>query len=329
MGSTTKTQKAVKATVFIPTYNGEPYIRQLLEAVLAQKLADPFEVLVIDSGSRDNTVNIVSSFNDVRLHTIPNSEFGHGKTRNLAARMAHGEYMVYLSQDAVPAHNRWLEFMLEPFFISPKVAGVFGKQIPRPHADITTKREVDSVFNSLGPDHSIMIQRGNSLYSDTPYGPILTFYSDVNSAVKRDFLLNTLPYRDVPYSEDQLFGKDALDGGFLKAYSPHGSVMHSNEYGLRDYFYRKFDENMGLYKTLGVGSPIHPIRHTKRAVFDTLKDIRYTLRDKDYSLKRKSFNILTCWYRNVAKERAAYLVARKNLREKHATRYSLERRRSN
>ena len=136
------------ATVFIPTYNGEEYLEQLLTQVFDQ-INVTFEVLIIDSGSKDSTLDIIKRFPKVQLHQIPNSEFGHGKTRNLAARMAKGEFIVYLSQDAVPAHNRWLEFMIEPFYMSPAVAGVVGKQEPRPHCDATTKREVKTVFSNI------------------------------------------------------------------------------------------------------------------------------------------------------------------------------------
>ena len=82
------------ATVFIPTYNGSEYLVQLLDAVLSQKNVS-FEVLIIDSGSKDDTLSIIKKYSAVKLHQIPNSEFGHGKTRNLAAKMSRGELIIY------------------------------------------------------------------------------------------------------------------------------------------------------------------------------------------------------------------------------------------
>ena len=70
------------ATVVIPTYNGELYLRRILTALREQKIDGEFEVMVIDSGSTDATLDIVSDYPEVRLHEIKNSEFGHGKTRN-------------------------------------------------------------------------------------------------------------------------------------------------------------------------------------------------------------------------------------------------------
>lgn len=312
------------ATVVIPTYNGEDYLRDLLTAVFSQKITEKFDVLIIDSGSTDRTLDIIKDFPKVRLHKIPNSEFGHGKTRNLAAEMANGEFLVYLSQDAVPSHNRWLEFMLEPFMLSDKVFCVFGKQVPRPHCDAVTKREVSGVFNSLGPDHSIMINRKNSLLSGQDTHNYLTFFSDVNSAVRRDYILNKIPYRDVRYSEDQLLGKDVLEQGYLKAYAPKGSVYHSNEYRLKDYYRRKFDEYLGMYDSLGVLPGGGRLAHIKRWLYDSLRDIPFIIKDSDYSLRERLSYLATSWLRNYYRQRASLMVMNARARETGRSRLSLE-----
>ncbi len=315
---------AIKATVCIPTYNGEPYLRNLLKMVFKQILPFKYEVLVIDSGSTDKTLKIIKEFPKVRLHQIPNTEFGHGKTRNLGATMAHGEYVVYLSQDAVPANNRWLEYMLEPFLISDAVFCVYGRQIPRPFADATTKREVSGVFNALGADHSIVLQRKRSLITDKIAEPYLTFFSDVNSAIRKDYLLNKIPYRDVRYAEDQLLGSDVLENNYLKAYAPLGAVFHSNEYKLRDYFYRKFDENLGIYETIGILPSARKRYHIKRVVADTVRDFIFIIRDKDFSNKQKLRLYPSSLMRNILKQRAAYIIAHDKLRKKYEFKYSLE-----
>lgn len=314
---------APTATVFIPTYNGEEYLAQLLDAVFAQKNVS-YEVLIIDSGSKDSTLSIIKKYPKVKLHQIPNTEFGHGKTRNLAAQMSKGEFMVYLSQDAVPAHERWLEFMIEPFYISKQVFCVFGRQIPRPFADAPTKREVSGVFDSLGPEHSIMLHRRDSLVTGIDSDAALTFMSDVNSAVRRAYLLNIIPYRDVRYSEDQLLGKDVLDAGYLKAYSSKGSVIHSNEYGIRDYFRRKYDEYMGMYEVLEVLPPASRKYHLKWFVKTTAQDYLFILKDKDYTLKAKLRNFASSPIRNFLRARAALLVSNEEYRTKHGLKHSLE-----
>lgn len=322
MARTKKITSTLDISVFIPTYNGEEYLVDLLSSVFSQKTELSYEVIIIDSGSSDATLSVIDKFPKVRLYTIPNSEFGHGKTRNEAARLAKGQYMVYLSQDAVPASDKWLESMIEPFFLSDQVYCVYGKQTPRPNADAPTKREVSGVFNSLGPDHSIIVNRRKCLVTNKDVESYLTFFSDVNSAVRRDYLLQEIPYRDVSYSEDQLLGSDVLEAGYLKAYAPRANVWHSNEYSINDYFKRKFDEYLGMYETLGVLPSGGVLSHCKRWLKDSLADIPFIVHDNDYSIIQKTTNICTSWVRNAQRQRASFLVLQPEAREHK--RHSLE-----
>ena len=156
----------MRATVAILTYNGEQYLREVLDAVTGQEADFEYEVLVIDSGSTDGTLDLVRSYRSVRLHEIPNGEFGHGRTRNLAVSLAKGDFVAFLTQDAVPADPGWLSEMLRPFEISPDVAGVFGRQVPRPDCCPTVKRDVTKVFAGLGPDTAVLLQRRTPALSD-------------------------------------------------------------------------------------------------------------------------------------------------------------------
>src|SRR5690242_9063488 len=98
----------MKATVIIPTKNGGDLFRSVLQRVLEQQTPWPFEVLVVDSGSSDGTVEFVRTQPTVRLHTIEPQQFGHGRTRNLAISLARGEFAALITQDALPAHDQWL-----------------------------------------------------------------------------------------------------------------------------------------------------------------------------------------------------------------------------
>src|SRR5437868_2013527 len=97
----------MKASVFIPTKNAGKKFNQVLARVFAQKEVD-FEVIIVDSGSKDKTLSIAKG-TQARIYEIPSQEFSHGKTRNLALRYAEGDFIVYLSQDAMPADSFWLK----------------------------------------------------------------------------------------------------------------------------------------------------------------------------------------------------------------------------
>src|SRR6266508_3231855 len=87
-------------SVIILTRNGMPLVECCLHSVLDQETSWPFEVIVIDSGSTDGTLELVKSL-PVELIRIKPEEFNHGRTRNLGASQAKGEFVIFLVQDAV------------------------------------------------------------------------------------------------------------------------------------------------------------------------------------------------------------------------------------
>lgn len=300
-------------SVFIPTYNGEKYLAESIEAIIHQQLPEGYELelLVTDSGSKDGSLDILKQYQQhLSLTLIPNSEFGHGKTRQKAAETARGEFILFLSQDATPAHYRWIINMIEPFFISDKVGCVFGRQHARPDAAATIKREVNGVFGSIVASDAIVIHRHQSLVDASTTNPINTFFSDVNSAVRRDLLIGDVPFRDLLYAEDQALAEDMQKHGYLKAYAPLGEVWHSNEYTIKEYFKRKFDEYIGLQESLStVFVP------SKRSLLlgwisPTIADYKFIRRDADYSLKSKLLWLAKSPFYNLAMQRGKYQASK-------------------
>lgn len=321
-------KKSVKyISVFVPTFNGEKYLSELIEAVLHQQLPKGYqlEFLIIDSGSKDRTVEIIKAYkNKLSYQEIPNSEFGHGKTRQFAAENTKGEFILYLSQDATPSHERWLINMIEPFFISDKVGCVFGRQIPRTNAVATIKREVLTVFGGIGAPDSIIIHRHKSLVDGKETNTMNTFFSDVNSAVRRDLLVGPIPYRDVPYAEDQALAEDMQKAGYLKAYSPQGSVWHSNEYSVSDFKKRKFDEYIGLQES---------VNYTLKPAYKSLllgwirpaiNDVKFIGRDREYSRKNKIRNYILAAPYNISHQSGKFNAAKYYGDKTRRSRNSLE-----
>lgn len=277
----------VDATVFIPTFNGDKYLDQLLTAVEAQNFDGNFDILVIDSGSTDKTLDILALHPQVKLVQIPSGEFGHGKTRNLAASIARGTNIVYLSHDAIPVGTDWLTNITSPLDPAGRdCVGVFGKHIARGDCFPLLKYEIAGVFAQCGPDGQVTVIDG-SKFSTSDLTPGELFYSDVNSAARRDFLLNTIPYQDVNYSEDVAFAKDLLDAGFKKAYAATAIVEHSNDVTFAEYPKRIFDETLGMRRVGQGRKRLSWVQAKLRAVRDVLVSSGRILRDKDYSLLAK------------------------------------------
>lgn len=291
-------------TVTILTFNGEKYLDSILTAVEGQRYDGPVEVLVLDSGSTDGTLSIVERHPSVRLHEIPNSEFGHGKTRNLAAELAAGEIVVYLTHDAVPAHDRWLAEIVAPFVDDSRVSAVLGKQIARADAPPVIKYDIRRVFQHLGPDHAVGVVYDTGRAITDSEKQVATFYSDANSAARREVLLGPVPYRDVSYAEDQVFGRDLFESGHRRAYAPQALVVHSNDLTLATFGGRIVDEVEGLRR---IGSQVNRMSWGEaflRWVKWSAADTAHILADSDYSRGQKlRWLVVNPWYQ-AAKWRA-------------------------
>lgn len=318
-----------KATVFIPTWFGEQYLDEVLDAVFRQKVPFKYEVLLYDTSSKDRTPEIIEKYakrhKNLRHKTITKDEFGHGKTRNAAAHDAKGEIVVYISQDATPAHDRWLYEMVKPFELSEKIVGVMGKQDPRPHCFPLLKSEIRSTFRNFGPDFGTTLFYKDDFAQDQSSYDAISFYSDVNSAARKSLLIGKIPYQDVPYAEDQLFGRDVIDAGYIKVYAPRGNVIHSNDMSLGEYKHRMFDETMGLRK---IGIPVAvPGRKliVKMILRGTVRDTLNIFRDGQYSWKRKLYWLVMNPFFHVNKWHGIRLATLASVGDQSALdKYSLE-----
>lgn len=93
-------------TVFIPVYNCEDYIAESLESILSQTYQN-LEVLLVDDGSTDRSVNIINTYNDSRIRLVQNPEnMGIPYTRNVGLKEAKGEYMAIMDSDDISDPER-------------------------------------------------------------------------------------------------------------------------------------------------------------------------------------------------------------------------------
>ena len=112
----------------------------------------------MDSGSTDGSLEIARRHGAV-IHEIDESEFSHGGTRNRMMGMARGDHVVFITQDATPAHDGWLAALLEGFEQADDVAAVFGPHEARPDASHMIKSEMERHFASWGHGREIDVQR--------------------------------------------------------------------------------------------------------------------------------------------------------------------------
>lgn len=218
-------------SIIILTKNAGDQFSEVLRSVFSQSYRDIFEVLVIDSGSSDRTLEIAKSF-DTRMMVIKPDEFGHGKTRNLGAKIADGDFLIYLTQDAIPTTNEWLSYLVEGFS-DENVGGCYGRQIPKKEVK---PAEYYFISNRYPQEKSIK-QLGTNKQTDIN----TIFFSNVNSAIRKRI------WKKIPFDEDLVMGEDAywakmvLINGYKIIYEPLASVYHSHDLNLVTVFQKYFD----------------------------------------------------------------------------------------
>jgi rhamnosyltransferase len=241
-------------TVAIPTLDAGERFVSTLQAVTAQRPPAGIEVelLVCDSGSSDRTVALARD-HGARVIEIRREEFSHGGTRNLLAAQARGAHVAFLTQDAVPAEQTWLEQLLLGFSLAPDVGLVFGPYRPRPDASLSVRRELSGWFTSLAPDGAPRVDSLAPDRRDAPasqfMGP-LGYFTDVNGCVARS-AWERFPFREVAYAEDHMLAQDMLRGGLAKVYLPGAAVEHSHEYSAAQWLRRSFDESRAVSEIYG------------------------------------------------------------------------------
>lgn len=228
------TNQDMNISIVILTKNAGKMFKSVLDAIYSQTIKT-FEVIVIDSGSTDMTLRIANNY-PVKIINIAPEEFGHGKTRNLGANIAKGSHVVYITQDAKPHGRNWLKELIKPFS-DVAVAGVYGRQIPKKNENIIDK----FFYLSLYSDEDMKWEYPLSLAVDS-------IFSDVNSAIRKDILLEYPFNDDILVSEDHEWAHRILKEGYSIFYNSKASVIHSHTYSLKGLFKRHFDIGVSYNK---------------------------------------------------------------------------------
>jgi len=228
-----KTDEKIKCSVVIPTYNGGDVFKTVLAKVLEQKTPWKFEVIVLDSQSGDGTYEYVEKLNNnlITLKTIKKEEFNHGETRNYGASIAQGEYVAFITQDAIPYDTFWLYNLVTPLEHYREAAGAFGKHIAHDGAKFFTIKEMDEHFHAFSK-LPLCVSRDldqEKYKNDISWRQKLHFYSDNNSCFRKS-VWEKIPFRKVKYGEDQLWANDIIEAGYGKVYACKSIVKHSHEY---------------------------------------------------------------------------------------------------
>ncbi len=213
-------------SIVIRAYNEEKHLARLLTGILEQTVKD-VQIILVDSGSQDDTVAIASRFPVDIVHIQP-QDFTFGRSLNLGIAAARAERVVMASAHVYPVYPDWLEKLLEPF-ADPQIGLSYGKQ----RGGETSKYSEHQVFRSWFPDQSVARQAH-------------PFCNNANAAIRRS-LWQQHPYDELLTGlEDLAWARWLLTQGQALAYSAEAEIIHVHNETWRGIYNRYRRESMAF-----------------------------------------------------------------------------------
>ncbi len=237
-----------KISIIIPVKNGEKTIQKCLNSIKSQTFFEQTEIIIIDSGSTDKTLEILKDFDFINLYHIKPEEFSHGGTRNYGVSLAKGEFVVMTVQDAWASSNTWLEIMYN-HFKDEKVSAVVGQQVV-PH---DKDKNPHQWFRPVSKPRFIEMYFENSqdfLKLSGKEQDENCFYDDVNTMYRKS-TLHEIPFDNIEFGEDMLVIKKFLSSRKKVIYDANSSVFHYHF--LEKSYYYKVSFTVIYYKYLIFG----------------------------------------------------------------------------
>lgn len=242
-------------SVVVPVLDGGPTFRGLLDDLTAQQVPGGHEIVVVDSDSRDGSVDVALAAG-ARVFRTP--DFAHGRTRNEAVAVTRAPLVVLLTQDARPRGPHFLETLVTPLRDDPRIAGAWARQVPSPAADPLVKVAIRR-WCPPGRDRR---QRAFAAGEFELLAPMERAYrcrfDNVASCIRRS-VWEDHPFPHVPFGEDTAWARRALTAGQDLLYRAAAEVTHSHEPGPLQAFRRDRLAHELLASEFGlttVGSPV-------------------------------------------------------------------------
>ncbi|PJC48990.1 MAG: hypothetical protein CO035_00565, partial [Candidatus Omnitrophica bacterium CG_4_9_14_0_2_um_filter_42_8] len=218
----------------------ERYLDLALKAVFSQKTDFRFEVIVIDSGSKDNTLNIVKKYPAIKLYRIKEEDFNHGLTRNLGISQAIGRYVILITQDAIPCDKRWMERLVNNIECDGRAAGVYSRQVPHENSSLFTQIRTNRFFTSMEGKRTSYIDDMEGYNRLPPEKKrFLCNFDNVSSCIRKAVWEN-FKFPDAEFGEDIEWAKLVLEAGYKIVYDPDSRVYHSHDYSVAGWYRRNY-----------------------------------------------------------------------------------------
>jgi glycosyltransferase involved in cell wall biosynthesis len=197
----------MKCSIIIRTYNEEKYLTKVLNGIQRQVFTDDVEIIIVDSGSTDDTLKIGKTYG-CKIVQINKEDFSFGRSLNYGCTVAAGELLIFISAHCIPTDQFWLSELVKPFSKSNIVLS-YGCQIGIETSKFSEKQLLKKHF----PSKESIPQKG-------------FFCNNANSCIRKDKWLIKKFNEELTGLEDMDWSKFWFSKGYEIAYAANSSVFH-------------------------------------------------------------------------------------------------------
>ena len=222
----------MKIDVIIPAYRPGAEFLELIDRLERQTLPVS-KILVMNTRSQVNVEKLLADRPEIHVVSLEKNEFDHGGTRDRAARLSEADYLLFLTQDALPADAHLVE-RLAAAFGDKRVKAAYARQLPKEDC-----RELERYTRNFNYPEKSRIKTA----ADLPELGIKTFFcSNVCAMYERETYLaqGGFPRRTI-FNEDMIYAGGLIQSGYAIAYAADAEVIHSHNYSAIQQFHRNFD----------------------------------------------------------------------------------------
>lgn len=217
----------------IPVYHPGKEFPELLKRLSSQSRSLN-KIILMNTGEAPWKETIETEYPLCEVHLLKKEEFDHGGTRHWAAELSDADYLLFLTQDAMPSDDRMVENLFNMFSKDEKIKAVYGRQLPNENC-----REIEKYTRSFNYPENSKIKSKEDLET---MGIKTFFCSNVCAMYEKETYdrLGGFTRRTI-FNEDMIYAGGLIKKGYKVAYAAEAKVIHSHNYNAREQFHRNFD----------------------------------------------------------------------------------------
>lgn len=229
----------IGVSIIIVTRNEGLSLNKSLATIFQQKTNFFFEIIGIDTESEDETASLFNQYS-AKIISVKKEDFHHVKTRNYALKEAKGKYIIFLTGDAIPQGEFWLENLIKPLIENESVAASYSRQLPYPDAYPWEARDIFSGGGIVRKVKEVNLSDPYQLKNYQNHLWEFIAFSNVSACYRKELLLKYPFNESISELEDQEWCKRMLEFGYKIVFEPTSVVMHSHNDTLKRLYKRQF-----------------------------------------------------------------------------------------